>query len=278
MTDDPETDSLKEQEATNMDWKKNGFDKRERLTLKINMEEAIRRKSNDKISKQNRTKLRAKPTKNKAFRKQKIRNSIYDDEDEEEEDYILMPVFNNMPKFSLEKALTQKEKKQLAQMENSQEKEQQAPEQIQITQINQQIKPKVVEPKEPQVVQQPQYEPKDDRFGYIDLAKIEVKVEESPLYPLIEEKKKAPKKQPQKSKPQKKEIIDEINQKLAQKEDKQPQNKEPKDTRDIILEKTGRSNQNQKPQKEEKSPAKEKSTTKNQERENLQERENTKER
>ncbi|MBP5399670.1 MAG: hypothetical protein J6Y53_04560 [Alphaproteobacteria bacterium] len=139
MTEDAETNSLKEQEKNNMDWKKNGFDKRERLTLRVNLEEAVRRKSNEKISKQNRTKLRAKPTKNKMLRKQKIRSSIYDDEDEDEEEYILLPVFNNLPKFSLEKALTPKEKLQLDQMEK--EPQLQKPEQIQIEQINIQNSP-----------------------------------------------------------------------------------------------------------------------------------------
>ena len=174
-----------------MDWKKNGFDKRERLTLKVNLEEAIRRKSNDRIDKQSRTKLKAKPTKNKPYRKNKIKSSIYDDEDEEEEDYILLPVFNNLPRFSLEKALTPKEKKQLDQLEKNQEQRMSAPEKIQIEQQNQ---PNTVETKHINKIPENKYPPKDERFGYIELAKIEVKTEESPLHQPAKDKNKAPRK------------------------------------------------------------------------------------
>ena len=130
MADDNNSVST-EQENTNMDWKKKGFDKHERLTLKINIEEAIRRNANKKINLQSLKKT--KPLKKTSKKvKNKIKTSIYDD-DEDEEEYILAPVFNNLKRFSLEEILTPKEKKQLEKMENTNDFSQ--PEKLQIKQV-----------------------------------------------------------------------------------------------------------------------------------------------
>ncbi len=270
MTEETKPDSSKEQENNNMDWKKNGFDKRERLTLKVNLEEAIRRKSNDRIDKQSRSKLKAKPTKNKPYRKNKIKSSIYDDEDEEEEDYILLPVFNNLPRFSLEKALTPKEKKQLDQLEKNQEQRMSAPEKIQIEQQNQ---PNTVETKHINKIPENKYPPKDERFGYIELAKIEVKTEESPLHQPAKDKNKAPRKiEKELDKEEIISAINDINSKLLQK-DNQQKVEEKKDPRSVILEKSGRKDHSAKQNKEEKkTPANQKTAQKQKEYEKTNER------
>lgn len=266
MTEDTKQDASKEQENNNMDWKKNGFDKRERLTLKINMEEAIRRQANNRIDKQNRSKLRAKPTKNKPYKKNKIHTSIYND-DEDEEDYILLPVFNNLPRFSLEKALTPKEIKQLEKMEKNQEKDVLSPEKIQIIEKNQ---PKPVEKnKNPEHANLP----KKEKYGYIDLAKIEIKTEDSPLNKSAKNKEKMPKIQEKEDKNQKEidSAINDINSKLSQENAPQKQD-EKKDARDLILEKSGRANHIAENKKEEKSQKKEKTAFKQKEYEKTNER------
>lgn len=142
MVDDTNQENI-EQENTNMDWKKNGFDKHERLTLRINMEEALRRNADKKI--QPFSQKKAKTSKKPTQKIKKIKTSIYDDEEEDEEDYITTPVFNNLQRFSLEQILTSKEKKQLEKME--QEQSLSHPEKLQIQQINEEhIKEQQKEP------------------------------------------------------------------------------------------------------------------------------------
>ena len=113
-TQDPKEDS-------NMDWKKNGIDKHERLTLKVNVKEANMYNANKKRENKPRVKARTPLDVPKGFKKisKKIRDS-YDDEEEEDGEYILVPVFMDKEVSSLEQALTPQERKQLDQMERPQ--------------------------------------------------------------------------------------------------------------------------------------------------------------
>lgn len=121
MDDDifPESKEDKEnKEDSNMDWKKSGFDKQERLTLKVNVKEANMYNAGEKRDTKGRAKVRTPTEVPKGFKKirKKIRDS-YDDEEDDDE-YILVPVFMDREMSSLEKALTPQERKQLQQMEN----------------------------------------------------------------------------------------------------------------------------------------------------------------
>ena len=103
----------------NIEWKKSGIDKHERLTLKINVREANlyqARKANDLKAK---TKAGPKQGVPNGFKKvsKKIRDAL-DDEEEDENDYILVPLFEDMNETSLLRALTDEEKKILQQNEN----------------------------------------------------------------------------------------------------------------------------------------------------------------
>ena len=105
-------------EDSNMDWKKSGIDKHERLTLKVNVKEANAynaKKDRDTKSKGKHGKPKNIPNGFKKISK-KIRDA-FDDEDEDEGEYILVPVFMDKEVSSLEKALTPQEKKLLDQME-----------------------------------------------------------------------------------------------------------------------------------------------------------------
>lgn len=121
MDDDifPESKEDKEnKEDSNMDWKKSGIDKHERLTLKINVKEANLYNADEKRDTKPRAKVRTPTEVPKGFKKisRKIRNAFDDEEDDDE--YILVPVFMDKEMSSLEKALTPDERKQLQQMEN----------------------------------------------------------------------------------------------------------------------------------------------------------------
>lgn len=121
MDDDifPESKEDKtDKEDSNMDWKKSGFDKQERLTLKVNVKEANLYNAGEKRDTKGRAKVRTPTEVPKGFKKirKKIRDS-YDDEEDDDE-YILVPVFMDREMSSLEKALTPQERKQLKQMEN----------------------------------------------------------------------------------------------------------------------------------------------------------------
>ena len=101
-----------------MSGKKSGIDKYERLTLKINVREANlynAAKANDLKAK---NKARTPLDVPKGFKKvsRKIRDSM--DEEEDEDDYILVPVFEDMRESSLMRALSEEEKKILQQNEN----------------------------------------------------------------------------------------------------------------------------------------------------------------
>ena len=105
-------------EDSNMDWKKSGIDKHERLTLKVNIKEANAynaKKDRDTKSKGKHGKPKNIPNGLKKISK-KIRDA-FDDEDDDEGEYILVPVFMDKEVSSLEKALTPQEKKLLDQME-----------------------------------------------------------------------------------------------------------------------------------------------------------------
>lgn len=114
---DPKDDAEKEGDS-NIEWKKSGIDKHERLTLKINVREANlynAAKANDlKAKNKARTPLEVP----KGFKKvsRKIRDSM--DEEEDEDDYILVPVFEDVRESSLMRALSEEEKKILRQNEN----------------------------------------------------------------------------------------------------------------------------------------------------------------
>nr|QJR98157.1 hypothetical protein PlAlph_1610 [uncultured Alphaproteobacteria bacterium] len=121
MDDDifPESKEDKEnKEDSNMDWKKSGIDKHERLTLKINVKEANLYNADEKRDTKPRAKVRTPTEVPKGFKKisKKIRESFDDEEDDDE--YILVPVFMDKEMSSLEKALTPDERKQLQQMES----------------------------------------------------------------------------------------------------------------------------------------------------------------
>lgn len=110
-------DSAQEKDA-NIEWKKNGTDKHERLTLKINVREANlyqAAKANDLKSK---TKPKNPLEVPRGFKKvsKKIRDAL--DEEEDEDDYIIVPVFEDMYESSLLQALNEDEKKILRQNEN----------------------------------------------------------------------------------------------------------------------------------------------------------------
>ncbi len=114
---DPKDETEKEDDS-NIEWKKSGIDKHERLTLKINVKEA----NLYNAAKANDLKAKIKPKKAlevpKGFKKisKKIRDSF--DEEEDEEDYILVPVFEDTRESSLMRALSEDEKKILQQNEN----------------------------------------------------------------------------------------------------------------------------------------------------------------
>lgn len=120
MDDDifSESKEDKDKEDSNMDWKKSGIDKHERLTLKINVKEANLYNAGEKRDANPRAKVRAPKEVPQGFKKirKKIRDA-YDDE-EDDDDYILVPVFMDKEMSSLEKALTPEERKQLQQMES----------------------------------------------------------------------------------------------------------------------------------------------------------------
>lgn len=100
---------------SNIEWKKSGIDKQERVTLKIDVREA----NLYNAKKRNDTKKKKKPLTPKevphGFKKisKKIRDSLDDDEDEN--DYILVPVFMEIEESSLIKALSEDEKQMLSQ-------------------------------------------------------------------------------------------------------------------------------------------------------------------
>ncbi len=115
---DQEDEAEKEIDS-NIEWKKSGIDKYERLTLRINLKEARQynaAKSNDLKAK---TKPRTPLDVPKGFKKisRKIRDSMDDEEDED--DYILVPVFENMRESPLMRALTEDEKNFLQQNETT---------------------------------------------------------------------------------------------------------------------------------------------------------------
>lgn len=114
---DIKEDGEKETDS-NIEWKKSGIDKHERLTLKINVKEANMynaSKPNDLKAKRKAKNPLEVPKGFKKVRK-KIRDA-YDDEDEDENDYIIVPVFENMEESSLMRALSDDEKKFLKQNE-----------------------------------------------------------------------------------------------------------------------------------------------------------------
>lgn len=114
FSDLKEDKSKEEKDDSNMDWKKSGIDKQERLTLKINVQEA----NAYDAAKPNNLKKKTKATKVtpnglKKVRK-KIRDIMDEDEDEDENDFILVPVFADTKDHPLKKALTDEEKIQFA--------------------------------------------------------------------------------------------------------------------------------------------------------------------
>lgn len=108
------TDEYKED--ANMDWKKSGIDKNERLTLKVNVKEANMYNAEKKRDIKSKNKLKAPAPKGFTKISKKIRDA-YDDEEDDDE-YILVPVFMDKETSSLEKALTPEERKILERMEN----------------------------------------------------------------------------------------------------------------------------------------------------------------
>ena len=118
MNDIFSDEDKEKQEESNIEWKKSGIDKNERITLKINVKEANlynAKKANDL-----KAKIKAKNPHEvpKGFKKisKKIKDSMEDDEDEE--NYILVPIFEDTNESSLMRALTDEEKKILQQNEN----------------------------------------------------------------------------------------------------------------------------------------------------------------
>ncbi|MBQ1612725.1 MAG: hypothetical protein II085_04545 [Alphaproteobacteria bacterium] len=144
MDDDIFSDPKKAQdnkEDSNMDWKKSGIDKNERITRKIDAQEANAYNANKSRDTKPKIKARIPVDVPKGFKKirKKIRD-VYDEEEDDDGDYILVPVFEDREISSLERALTPQEKKQLAQMEAQQ------PEDINIRQsIDRDIKLRQVE-------------------------------------------------------------------------------------------------------------------------------------
>jgi len=122
FSDPKETKDVKED--SNMDWKKSGIDKHERLTLKVSVKEANMYSANKKRDTKPKFKARTPLDVPQGFKKirKKIKDS-YDDEDEDDAEYILVPVFMDKEVSSLELALTPQEKKQLEQMEKQQPEE-----------------------------------------------------------------------------------------------------------------------------------------------------------
>lgn len=119
FSDPKETQDIKED--SNMDWKKSGIDKHERLTLKVNVKEANMYNANKKRDTKPKVKARTPLDIPQGFKRvrKKIKDS-YDEEDEDDAEYILVPVFMDKEVSSLELALTPQEKKQLEQMEKQQ--------------------------------------------------------------------------------------------------------------------------------------------------------------
>ncbi len=111
-------DDTKKEGDSNIEWKKSGVDKHERLTLKINVREANLYQAGKKNDLKGKKRLQAEKETPKGFKKvrRKIRDSM--DEDEEEDDCILVPVFEDMRESSLMRALSEEEKKILQQNEN----------------------------------------------------------------------------------------------------------------------------------------------------------------
>ena len=89
MDEDIFPESKEEQEDkddSNMEWKKNGIDKHERLTLKVNVKEANLYNANKKRETKPRIKARTPLEVPKGFKKisKKIRDSYDDEEDDDE--------------------------------------------------------------------------------------------------------------------------------------------------------------------------------------------------
>lgn len=240
MVDDTNQENI-EQENTNMDWKKNGFDKHERLTLRINMEEALRRNADKKIQpfSQKKAKTSKKPTK----KIKKIKTSIYDEDEEDEEDYITTPVFNNLQRFSLEQILTSKEKKQLEKME--QEQSLSHPEKLQIQQINEEhIKEQQKEPvsaKKTKTAEEPQNiaeEKSDDLLQNIFSQTPQKQEEEKIDTILLDNDEKS-------AKTSIEDLLKEEKPQLEPQPEPQqvPEEQTEKDMRSLILEKSGRTSQ-----------------------------------
>ena len=113
---DIKKDEEKETDS-NIEWKKSGIDKHERLSLKINVQAANiynASKSND-LKAQKKIKGVSKAA--QGFKKVNKRiKDVYDEEDEED-DYIVIPVFEKAEETSLMNALSEEEKKFLEQSE-----------------------------------------------------------------------------------------------------------------------------------------------------------------
>ncbi len=109
----------KQSSDPNMEWKKSGFDKNEKVSLKINIKEANLYEAKSKRNVQ--TSYSPRPTDLPKGLK-KIRNKIRDvyDEDEDEEEYITAPLNNNFVEEnnSLLGALRDDEKKFLKQQQD----------------------------------------------------------------------------------------------------------------------------------------------------------------
>lgn len=114
---DSKNDDAKEGDS-NIEWKKSGIDKHERLTLKTNVREANLYNAGKPNDLKSKPKVRTPLEVPKGFKKvsRKIRDAM--DEEEDEDDYILIPVFEDVRESSLMRALTDEEKKILRQNEN----------------------------------------------------------------------------------------------------------------------------------------------------------------
>ncbi len=114
---DSKNDDAKEGDS-NIEWKKSGIDKHERLTLKTNVREANLYNAGKPNDLKSKPKVRTPLEVPKGFKKvsRKIRDAM--DEEEDEDDYILIPVFEDVRESSLMRALTDDEKKILRQNEN----------------------------------------------------------------------------------------------------------------------------------------------------------------
>jgi len=117
FSDLKESENKEEKNDSNMDWKKSGIDKHERITLKINVQEANAydaAKPNDLKAKKKVKDNKLTPNGLKRIRK-KIRDAIdEEDEDEDENDLIIMPLVEERQDNRLKKALTDEEKGQFA--------------------------------------------------------------------------------------------------------------------------------------------------------------------